>query len=246
MLKHIFKITAFSLLLLFPIETSIAKSEVAISKEAVADKMKSAIRDYLSARFQKDPIRIQVKGMTPILVGKIISNEDTVAVTRGPEVAGSGFVGRKLFLLSVTQNSGKTSEHWIAADVSVARKVLIADRAIRRKERIDPESLVVLTFDQVHPEALYIETSEELLGKQAVRMIPAGVPITRDMVEDAPVMSRGDRVILFAESEGMVVSVSARTKEEGFLGKQVAVVPVDGSKTIYGTVVGPSKVKVEF
>jgi flagella basal body P-ring formation protein FlgA len=248
MLKQAFKIAIFYLILLFSIGTFVARgAEMAISEEEVANKMKLAIRHYLSTRFQKDPIRINVKGITPILTGKILSPMDTVEVTQGPEGEGTrGFVGRKLFLISVKQDGGRAGDYWVTADVSFARKIIVAGRPIKRKERIDTESLTVLTVDQVRPEELYVETPEALFGKQATRSILPGVPITLDMVEDAPVMSRGDRVTLFVETEGVTISVSGQTKEEGFLGRQVAVVPLDGQKTIYGTVVSRSRVKVAF
>ncbi|MEK7747692.1 MAG: flagellar basal body P-ring formation chaperone FlgA [Nitrospirota bacterium] len=247
MVKPIFKGVVFSLMLFSLIGTSMGG--MVLSKDVVTDKMKSAIRHYISARFQKDMIRIQVKGMTPILTGKILSEQDVVEVTQGPEGEGTkGFLGRKLFLLSVRQDSGRSNDYWVAAEVSIARKVLVASRPIKRKERIDAEFVSTLTYEQTEPNALYVDSIEELLGKQAARVILPGVPITADMLEEAQVISRGDKVTIFAEADGLVVSTSGLAKEAGFLGKQLAVAPISGSgqKLVYGTVVSPSKVKVEF
>ena len=134
----------------------------------------------------------------------------------------------------------------MTAEVSVVRKVFVATRPIKRKERINPDSLAVLTFYQVRPDELYAEKVDELLGKQAQRLILPGAPITLDMVEDAPVMSKGDRVTLFVEGEGIIISATGQAKEDGFLGRQVGVLPLDGNQPIYGTVVSASKVKVAF
>ncbi|MEK7286653.1 MAG: flagellar basal body P-ring formation chaperone FlgA [Nitrospirota bacterium] len=247
MVKPIFKGVVFSLMLFLPVGTTMG--EAMLSKDAVADKMKIAIRDYISDRFRKDPIRIQVRGMTPILTGKIVSNEDQVEVKRGPEGEGTkGFVGRKLFLISVKQDNGRSNDYWVTAEVAVSRKVLVASRSIKRKERIDAEVLTELTYEQTEPNVSYVDDPEQLLGKQATRPILPGVPITDDMVEDSPLISRGDRITLFAEADGLIVSTSVRAKEEGFLGKQIAVSPMSGNgqKVLYGTVVSPSRVKVEF
>ncbi|MBI3358713.1 MAG: flagellar basal body P-ring formation protein FlgA [Nitrospirae bacterium] len=248
MKKQIFKIVVCSLILFLPAAVHIAEGSGAVlSEEKVADKMKSAIRDYVSTRLQKDPIRIDVKAITPILTGKIRSERDVVEVAQGPEEGGGrGLMGRGLFLLSVKQQSGSVSENWVTAEVSVVRKVLVATRPIKRKERVEPDSLAVLTFYQVKPDALYAETSDELLGKQAQRLILPGTPITLDMVEDAPVMSKGDRVTLFVATEGIIVSATGQAKEDGFLGRQVGVILQDGNKPIYGTVVSASKVEVLF
>jgi flagella basal body P-ring formation protein FlgA len=248
MMKQIFKIAVCSLMLFLPIRATIAQGAWTIlTEEKVADKMKSAIRDYVAARLQKDPIRISVKVIAPILTGKILSEQDVVEVTRGPErEGGRGLMGRGLFLLSVKKRSGGESESWVTAEVSVVRKVLVATRPIKRKERIDTDSLAVLTFYQMKADEIYAETLDELSGKQAQRVILPGAPITLDMVEDAPVMRKGDRVTLFVEAEGLVISATGQVKEDGFLGRQVGVLPIDSNKPVYGTVVSPSKVKVVF
>ncbi len=248
MIKQIFKIAVCSLMLLLPMGAHIVEGAGRVlSEEKVADKMKSAIRDYVSARLQKDPIRINVKAMTPILTGKILSENDVVEVSQGPEgEGGRGLMGRGLFLLSVRQKDGGASDHWVTAEVSVVRKVLVATRPIKRKERIEPDALAVLTFYQVRPDELYAETPDELSNKQAQRLILPGAPITLDMVEDSPVMSRGDRVTLFVEADGITISATGQAKEDGFLGRQVGVMPADGNRPVYGTVVSASKVKVAF
>jgi flagella basal body P-ring formation protein FlgA len=234
-------------MLVLSMSVHIVEGTGVLSEERVSDKMKSAIREYVSERLQKDPIRINIKTVTPILTGKIKFENDQVAVTQGPVgEGGKGLMGRSLFLLSVKQKNGTVSDHWVTADVSVVRKVLVATRPIQRKELIESNALVVLTVHQVRPDELYVETMDDLVNKKAQRLILPGVPITFDMIEDAPVMSKGDRVILFVETEGVTVSVSGRVKEDGFLGRQVAVVPQDSQKPIYGTVVSASKVQVAF
>ncbi len=247
-MKQIFKTVVCLIMLLVPIWVNIVQgATTVITDERVADKMKSAIRDYVSERLQKDPMRINIKTMTPILTGKIQSENDIVAVTQGPEGdGGRGLMGRSTFRLSVKQKNGTTSDHWVTAEVSVVRKVLVATRPIRRKEKIEQDALAMLTVYQVKPDELYVETPDELLNKQAQRLILPGAPITMDMVEDAPVMSKGDRVTLFIEMDGIMVSSTGQVKEDGFLGRQVKVYPQDSNKPVYGTVVSASQVKVAF
>ena len=252
-MKQIFKgvrplrIAICALMLIFTMGVNLVGGVGYLSEERVSDKMKSAIRDYVSERLQKDPIRINVKAITPILTGKIQSENDLVEVSRGPEgEGGRGLMGRSLFLLSVKQKNGATSDYWVTAEVSVVRKVLVATRPIKRKERIESDALAVLTVYQVRPDELYVESPDALLNKQAQRLILPGAPITLDMVEDSPVMTKGDRVTLFVEAEGITISATGQVKEDGFLGRQVAVIPKDGNKPVYGTVVSASKVKVAF
>jgi len=250
-MKQIFKTAVCSLMLLLPIvsiEASIVGESVSVlSEDRVTDKMKSAIRDYISERLQKDPIRIHIKEISPILTGKILAESDIVKVAQGPAgEEGRGLMGRGTFLLSVKQKNKEVKSHWVTAEVSVARKVLVATRPIKRKERIDPDALTSLTVYQVRPDEFYAETREDLLGKQAQRLILPGAPITMDMVEDSPVMSKGDRVTLFVEADGVTVSATGQVKEDGFLGRQIGVIPAGGNKPIYGKVVSASKVKVEF
>ena len=251
-MRRIFKMMICALMLILPIAVVLEEAVVLagvtpLSEERVSDKMKLAIRDYVSERLQKDPIRINVKAVTPILTGKIQSENDQVEVTRGPAgEGGRGLMGRALFLLSVKKKNGTVSDHWVTAEVSVVRKVVVATRPIKRKERIESDALAVLTVYQVRPDELYIEEPDALLNKQAQRLILPGAPITLDMIEGSPVMSKGDRVTFFVEADGIIVSATGQVKEDGFLGRQVAVIPKDGNKPVYGTVVSASKVKVAF
>ncbi len=211
------------------------------------DRVKSVIRNYVAARLLKSPIEIDVKAVTPILSERMVSPADHLEVRQGPKPEeGRGLIGRSTFLISVKRRDGRESNHWVSAEVSVVRKVLVAARPIKRKEKISADAVLVLTIAQTELAQQYVETPEELWGKQASRLILPAVPITFDMVEEAPVIRRGDPVTLMVETQGVRIATTGRAKEDGFLGQSLAVVAAGWNKTVYGTVINPSTVKVEF
>ncbi len=222
------------------------RSKTAASYEvSVTRRMKSVIQEYIAARLMKRPIEINVTSLHPVLTEKAVSRDDQIEIKQGPE-EGGGLMGRMVFLIAVKKKNGREVQHWVRAEVSVTRKVLVATDPIKRKERISSDAVAVQTFQQVYPAQEYAETIDELVGKQARRSILPGTPITFDMLEDAPVIRKGEQVTLMIETDGITISAAGRAKEDGFLGRQIAVVTLNWNKTVYGTVVGASTVKMIF
>jgi flagella basal body P-ring formation protein FlgA len=221
---------------------TLQKIEKANQSVDVIDRVTSVIRDYVAKRLLKTPLEINVKRVNPALTDKGISPSDQLEIEQGPE----GVIGRLTFLISVKRSDGTRHHHWVNADVSLIRKVLVATRPIRRKEAISRDALSLETISQTQSSQHYLESPDDLLGKRATRMIGQSVPITMDMVEEAPIIRRGDPVMLVVETDDIRIATSGRAKEDGFLGRPLAVITEDGSRTVYGTVMSPSTIIIGF
>ncbi len=207
-----------------------------------ADRVALAIRSYVATRLMKNPMEINVKKVNPTFSERTFDSSDRLEIEQGPE----SLIGRSTFLLSVKQKDGVERHHWVNAEVAVIRKVLVATRPIRRKENIDSDAFSLETISQTVLAQQYLENSDAIVGKRASRTIGQAVPITTDMLEDAPIVRRGDLVMLVVETEEMRIAMAGRAKEDGFLGRPLAVVTADGNKTVYGTVMSPSTIVVGF
>ena len=217
-----------------------------LDESFVIDQMQSAIQAYVAAGLAREKEDINVTALSPIL-SKVVSPYDRVTIRPRPEgVDQRGLVGRAVFLMSVEKENGSESQHWVTADVSVVRKVLVANRLIPRKAVLTPDDLLLKTIHQTQLTQEYVDTEIDLIGKRAARVILPGEPITISRIEDAPVIRRGQRVTFVVESQGIRITGSGRAKKDGFLGQPLDVITQNSNKIISGTVMSGSEVLVAF
>ena len=218
-----------------------------LDESLVIDRMQSAVQAYVAERLSKDTEEIHVNILSPILVGKIVSPDDRVIIRQGAEGADQGgLVGRAIFLMSIEQENGSESQNWVTAEVSVIRKVLVANRLIPRKAVLTSDDLLLKTIYQTQLKQQYIDTETDLLGKRAIRPILPGEPITISQIEAAPIIRRGDRVTLVVEGQGVRITGSGRAKKDGFFGQPLDVITQNSNKVVTGTVMSASHVLVGF
>ncbi len=217
------------------------------SDHQVSERVKSAVKIYVANRLFKDPVEIDVKDLSPTFSNEDISLEDDLAVRRvAEEVDQKGLLGRASFLLSIKKRDGTEYRQWIAATVSLIRKVLVANRLIQRMEPLISDAFSVQKVYQTRLEQEYIETPSALLGQRADHTILPGEPLTVSLMEEAPVIRRGDQVTLVVEGNGLRITTLGRAKKDGFLGQKLDVVVLNSNKVIHGTVISASEVQVPF
>ncbi|MBI3803027.1 MAG: flagellar basal body P-ring formation protein FlgA [Nitrospirae bacterium] len=155
-----------------------------------------------------------------------------------------GLLGRVVFLVSARTNGKPAGYQWITAEVEMIRSAVVSVRSLRRSQVIAPGDLEVRSVGVVRAGEPYVVDPEVLIGKRLVRSIGPGVPISLEMVEATPLIHPGDRVTLLVEAAGLRIATVGRAKEEGFVGRSMAIVNLDSQKTIYGEVVDASTVRV--
>jgi len=205
---------------------------------SVGEKVAAAIRSYVAGRLDLNENDIRVRLIRPA-EGAFIAKELEVK-----EGARGGLLGRVVFLVSSKSEGRPAAHQWVAAEVEMIRSVVVAVRPLRRSQVIGPEDIEVRPFAITRVGEAYFLHPDALIGKRLIRSIGAGLPISSEMIEVAPVILPGDRVTLVVETGGLRITTGGRAKEEGFLGKPVAVVNLDSQKTVYGEVIDSSTVKV--
>lgn len=205
----------------------------------VGEKISGAIRTYVAGRLHSNESEIRVRLVRP--PEWTFSAEESLEVKEGSR---GGLLGRVLFLVS-SKPSGKPSAHqWVAAEVEMIRSVVVAVRPLRRSQVIGPEDIEIRSVAMTRGGEASLFDPAALIGKRLIRSVASGTPISNEMVETAPVIRPGDRITLVVESGGLRIATVGRAKEEGFLGRSMAVVNLDSQKTVYGEVVDSSTVKV--
>ena len=91
-----------------------------------------------------------------------------------------------------------------------------------------------------------IKAVEEVVGKRLRHNVKPDTVLLANMVEEPPLIEKGDRVTIIAESPALVVTTVGTAQSKGFSGDQIRVKNCMSKKEIIARVVNASTVKVEF
>jgi flagella basal body P-ring formation protein FlgA len=91
-----------------------------------------------------------------------------------------------------------------------------------------------------------VTRADNVVGKRVKQSLKANAVILANMVEDPPLIRRGDRVTIVAESPTLLVTALGVAQTKGRLGDQVRVRSFVNRKEVIGRVVDSSTVRVEF
>jgi flagella basal body P-ring formation protein FlgA len=128
----------------------------------------------------------------------------------------------------------------IYADVIVARNFLQKHHQIQAGDvQIANKNIAVLPQD--------IATEEkEVLGKRTTLSVNTQEVLRLSMIEEPPLVNKGDRVILLIENDQFKITALGEVKEVGRKGDRIKLVNLSSKKEVCGTVLDAATVKVDF
>jgi flagella basal body P-ring formation protein FlgA len=85
-----------------------------------------------------------------------------------------------------------------------------------------------------------------VVGKRVKRTLNAGTILRRSMVDNPPIVKRGDVVKLVIETETLKITTLGRVDERGGMGDTVRVTNLDSKRRVYGQVVDRQTVRVRY
>ena len=134
----------------------------------------------------------------------------------------------------------------LTGKISVKQPVIRTARKISAGQIIHKEDLTVSVEHQLRIQDDMLTKTDEVVGKTASRSLQEGQLITGKMVQDPPLVEKGDRVIIKAENPKISVTTFGKVMEDGRAGDQVRVVNIGSGKEILATVMAPGQVAVSF
>lgn len=91
-----------------------------------------------------------------------------------------------------------------------------------------------------------ISDVKEVLGKRVLLAINKGEVLRKGMVEDPPLVKRGDRVRLLVENHQIKITTVGEIREEGRKGDRVRLVNLSSKKEVIGRVIDEHTVQIDF
>jgi flagella basal body P-ring formation protein FlgA len=89
-----------------------------------------------------------------------------------------------------------------------------------------------------------LKDEDDLIGKQAVRTLKEGRPITLRDVKDEVIIKRGDKVTAVYNHKGLQITSKMEDLEDGAKGKFIKVLNTKSAKEIGGKVLNKNTVEI--
>jgi flagella basal body P-ring formation protein FlgA len=153
--------------------------------------------------------------------------------------------GRVPFRVTVAAGGARESV-WASARVEVMVPALVATRSIGRHQVLDRGVVRVADVPLSRLPGGAVIRPDQVVGQRTVRRIPQGRPVTRNMVEEPPVVTRGDRVTLIVRRPGLVVTAVGEAREDGAPDGMIQVLNLRSRRTVQGRVVDANTVEVAY
>lgn len=221
--------------------------EIVLSREAVTidrDQIEQIVRTFLQQQGEGKP--------GEAMVIKDIRVPEPVLLPKGPFSARVGVPKNSELVgnvpLQVTFNVEPDFERriWVTVSLEQRVNVVVARRPLGRFKPIEANDVEMKAVDVAGLPADRIDDLEVAIGKRTRRAMESGTVLRPDLLEFPPLVKRGDRVRIIAESAGLRISAYGQVKQKGAQGELIPVVNLDSNKVIHARVVDSMTVKIEF
>jgi flagella basal body P-ring formation protein FlgA len=154
------------------------------------------------------------------------------------------WTGEQRFVISAETAEGPTSFP-LNVRVNVPSSVVAALHALPRGAMIHATDLTLVHGDpRDDSENGAFHTIEEVVGKQATKVIAEGKVLTPDAVQAPLLVHRGDVVTVYSRTAGIRIHTTARAKDDGALGDLVAVESLTNRQAFTARICGPRETEV--
>ena len=124
--------------------------------------------------------------------------------------------------------------------------IVVPNKKIDRHDILAMDDLVIKRMETTKLTEVTFDTREDLLGKRAIRPILPNIPITAEMIDNPPLIKKGDFIRVSVQSGNLNIVTKGVAKEDGYAGKVIKIKNIDSNKELYGKVEDSTSVKIIF
>ncbi|MDT8438406.1 MAG: flagellar basal body P-ring formation chaperone FlgA [Wenzhouxiangellaceae bacterium] len=124
-------------------------------------------------------------------------------------------------------------------------EVLVSRHPLTRGSVLSADDLEPVETDTLRLSQGYFTRPEQLLGHRLRRSVPAGAVITHSLVDEQPLIERGERVMLTLRDQSIGVRAPAEALQNARKGERIRVRNLSSGRTIEGIAIGPKQVEVQ-
>ena len=141
-------------------------------------------------------------------------------------------------------NDAKPWTVYVPVKVKTYLTVAVAKRPLARGVPVSKNDLNLEQREISRLTSGYFETADNLVGRTPKRSLPKGAVISPRDLTIEKVISKGNRVSIIAETDGITVRMPGKALTDAGKGDQIRVKNLSSGRSVTGTVVGRGLVKV--
>jgi flagella basal body P-ring formation protein FlgA len=162
------------------------------------------------------------------------------------KLVGGARTGRRSFRVGLFINGQFIKTINVVGEVKVQVPVTTPVRWIKPKEVVTAKDVMTMMVDVPSLTHDFILDSDDVIGKQVLRPLPPRKPIRKIMLDDPPIVHKGDRVMIEVRKGGLLVQVVGLAKADGKSGDTIPVQNKSSGREVVGTILSPGLVEVGF
>ena len=219
------------------------QSSSAQSQSIVAADFEQAIFSALTRKFGRHHHRVSVR---------IIFPKKPLVVPKGKlhleieKLTGGARTGRRSFRVGLFLNGQFMKTINVVGEVKAQATVTAPTRWIKPKEVVSAGDVTAIMVDVPTLTHDFILHQEDVVGKQVLRPLPPRRPIRKSLLDDPPIVHKGDRVKLEIRQGGLLVQTVGLAKAAGRSGEAIPVQNKSSGREVIGTILAAGLVEVKF
>lgn len=220
-----------------PERVTITRSCQTVSEE----RLKQLLTGYIQSKLPKADVTIRqfkIRGLRPLPPGN-------VRFTIEP-LANKKLIGRVNMKVGVAVDGQPQGNVILSAWVDRYEKIVCGRHTLIRDTILTADDLCLQRKNISKAPANLIQSTELAVGKRLKQTVAVGAYLRDDMLENPPLIFRGDRVKLIVTKGALKVETLGVAKERGGKGEQLRAENVSSGKTVVGRVIDASTVEVLF
>ena len=158
----------------------------------------------------------------------------------------SGRTGRRSFRIGLFLNGQFKQTINVVGEIKAQATVAVPTRWMKPKEVVSADDVTAITVDMPSLTHDFIFNQKEVIGKQVLRPLSPRKPIRKIMLDDPPVIHKGDRVMIEVRKGGLLVQAVGLAKADGKSGDMIPVQNNNSGRELMGIILSAGLVEVGF
>ena len=134
-------------------------------------------------------------------------------------------------------------ESSLAVRLTWYQPALTLKRSMKRGEIIRAEDIGERSV-RIMAANVYASSPEEAIGKSLRKALQQGEMVLLSLLENTPIIHKGKKIILFINSDGIVIESEGEALQDGSIGDTISVRNISGKKIVTGIIRTPERVEV--
>ena len=215
----------------------------AVEQSISAQDFERAIFSALTRQYGRPHHRMKVRILFPKKPLTVPAGKIHLEVGK---LAGGARTGRRSFRVGLFMNGQFLKTINVVGEVKVQVIVTTPVRFIKPKEVVMAKDVMTMMVDVPSLTHDFILNQDDVIGKQVLRPLPPRQPIRKIMLDDPPIVHKGDRVIIEVRRGGLLVQTVGLAKAAGKSGDTIPVQNKSSGREVIGTILGAGLVEVGF